>query len=203
MAATLGAPPVLAQPQGVPSATPMPGLSIMRPSTPDFEALAAQPGTEVRREQVDGKDSVVLRRAGVELRYGRAGSVGVDSNGPGMLCLWRHSLAVKSVLDFCGVPAADPAQAALSWAIGALNDFIVANSLVATLLAEVEAAAAGLMAVPAAVGVLPAEQREARCKAIMAPDQMAGGVLRSPQDYRAMVTRQLAVPRPPVMNPCL
>lgn len=176
------------------------------PSTQDaVRALEAQPGVTVSHGDDRGHAYTEWRKNGVFYRLEEQGTqdqfIGDDESGAGaVMCSWGVYALTRAALDDCLADRFPALRADLDRDIAAMEAFIVANSpwpiTAAELHAEAEAQRrADLAARP------PAE-----AKACAAGD--VGAILQSlddlgPAGRRAAMDKLLAVPRWPVLNPCL
>jgi hypothetical protein len=164
----------------------------------DLDAIGRQPGTEITRQG----DNVEIRRGGVTVIVDRnGGELGVDRSGTAVLCYWGIAIMAKISADLCYPGEFTELSRTLGEQIAAINDFIVANSLrpvtkdsLEKTIADRYAETAGRMK---AVGVPPAQYCRREREAFLEPWNANLG------DFRQSFQAVLAVPRPPVMNPCL
>jgi hypothetical protein len=119
-----------------------------------------------------------------------------DKSGAGaVLCLWSIYLSIRAQTAACALPRR-PVDDAMDQAIGAMDDFILANSSLHPTKAMLEA----FKRDAAAATVEGARQgRPQFCKS---PD-LEKFRSTAPEKVLANVKAALAVPREPVMNPCL
>jgi hypothetical protein len=182
-------------------------------SEADIDALAQQPGTEVTRTQEGDTQSIQIHRAGVVVSIQRKGNqtqtVGQDNSGHGaVLCMWKFYIGFRQGLNQCFPGQYPEFREDLDYAIGAMNDFIVANSLSPTSKAEVEAAVAALEArgqkqFDDGRAQLGAEELQKRCGASNFGQMIVKMTEMTREQRRRQIVELLSVPRPPVMNPCI
>ncbi len=116
-----------------------------------------------------------------------------DKSGAGaVLCLWSIYLSVQAETAACALPRR-PADDAIDQAIVAMDDFILANSSLHPTKAMLEAFKRDAVA---------SDLRELGPQ-ICKGSNLEGFRRPSPEKIQANVKRLLAVPREPVMNPCL
>jgi hypothetical protein len=182
-------------------------------SDADIDTLATQPGTEVTRTQEGDTQIIEIRRAGVVItirhKGDKADSVGQDNSGHGaVLCMWRLYISFRQGLNLCFLSQYPEFKEDLNYAVGAMNDFIAANSLAPTSKEEVEAAVATLderakKQGDEATAQLGGEEFQRRCTS----RDFGRGIVKMAEMTREQRRRQisdlLSVPRPPVMNPCM
>ena len=175
---------------------------------PDIDRLAAEPGAQVTRNKDGRVESVTLERAGVVISSTRQGDTtqitGEDKSGHGaVLCNWAIYIEVRNSLDICFQDKYPRLHEELDSAIGSINSFIAANSLVPM---SEEAGVSAVAARDAAVRADAANTASGRPPRPCSPDigQMAAAMAHvSHDDFQKAVTNLLSVPRPPVMSPCL
>ena len=162
----------------------------------DLNALAKRPDFQVTRK--DGDDVVEIRKASVVITKGRDGLMAIDSD-TAVLCVWTIYVGLHVAADYCFPDSERDLKEDFAGAIERFKDFIVANSLTpvtrSDLDAYVEKRRAELIshALKTPIGA-------PRCpKLDFFADYQADGR----EKRRADVAKMLAVPRPPVMNPCL
>lgn len=165
----------------------------------DLDTLSTQPGTEVIKRSEDGSKVVEIRRGGVTLTREDGQLLGFDNSGHGAIyCTWEIIVGTKVAADVCFPGEFSELSSLLGEEIEALNLFILANSLTPITKADLQARF---------------DERVLRIK----PGSNSCGTVR--RDFivpfnaqlrsksRAELKREfdetLAVPRPPVMNPCL
>ncbi len=183
------------------------------PSDADIDALVKQPGTEVTRTQDGDTQRIEIRRTGVVISIRRKGdqiqTVGQDESGHvGVLCMWKLYIGLRQGLNVCFPGQYPEFREDLDYAIGAMNDFITANSLFPTSKQEVDATLAELEArgqkqFDEGRAQMGPEELQAKCTA----SAFGQGIVRMAEMTREQRRRQIAdllsVPRPPVMNPCI
>jgi hypothetical protein len=119
-----------------------------------------------------------------------------DTSGAGaVLCLWSIYLSVQAQTAACALPRR-PVDDAIDQAIVAMDDFILANSSLRPTRAMLDA-----FKRDAAAEEL-SSLRQDRPQFCTSPD-LEGFRKPSPEQIQAAVKALLAVPREPVMNPCL
>jgi hypothetical protein len=167
----------------------------------DADALAKRPDTEVARRTEGDKQIVVIRRGGVVItEENGVVKTAVDNSGHGaVLCAWKLSVDIVAALDVC-VPGQHPAlRRDMADALDAIADFIVANSLTPVRKSELERYVNQRLADTE-------RQRDASGKAC-SPEFLDDALPKldaiPSAERRAETANLLAVPRPPVMEPCL
>ena len=167
----------------------------------DADALAKRPDTEVVRRTEGDRQIVEIRRGGVVIteENGVVKSA-LDNSGHGaVLCAWKVSVDILAALDVC-VPGQHPAlRQDMADAVAKIADFIVANSLTPVSKSELERYVAQRHAETE-------RQRDASGKAC-SPEFLDDSLPKleaiPSAQRRAETANLLAVPRPPVMEPCL
>jgi hypothetical protein len=163
----------------------------------DYDELAKRPGFTVTRKVVKGEEIVTIRKESVEIEVSSAGTVGMDKD-TAVLCLWNEYVKLHVGADYCFPDSERELREDFAEAVERFKDFIVANSLTpitrSALDAFVEKRRTELLSqVPKTPTGAP------RCpKTELFVDYQADGR----EKRRADVAKILAVPRPPVMNPC-
>lgn len=168
-------------------------------------ALEAQPGVAVTHGDDGGRPYTEWRKAGVfyrlEARDGKETLSGGDESGAGaVMCGWMIYDAVRDALASCPADRFPALRADLDRDVPAIERFIAANSVLPTAVAELHAGAEARRARSAAP---PSRPQAPVCTA-----EAAGGLVGAldamgPEGRRAAVEQLLAVPRWPVLNPCL
>jgi hypothetical protein len=162
----------------------------------DLDALAQRPDFQVTRK--DGDRVIEVRKNSVVISKGRDRILGMDEDRA-VLCAWNEYVNLFIGAEYCFPDSERELREDFADAIERFKTFIVANSLTpvsrSDLDASVEKRRADFLArVPKTPPGTP------RCvKLDFFADYQADGQ----EKRRADVTRILAVPRPPVMNPCL
>jgi hypothetical protein len=158
-------------------------------STIDFDALAAQPGTEViRSRDPNGDELLELRRAGVvitqRLHDGKAVKTEtVDRSGKdAVFCVWELWVSLREDFATCYADSHADIHEELDSDIEAINRFIVANDIFATSMDQIQARI---------------DQQHAGYQAEISKQTPARIRM-----HRKIVD-VLSIPRPPVSNPCL
>jgi hypothetical protein len=174
-------------------------------NAPQIDAFAAQPGAEVTTRKEGDREVLEVRRNGVRLIQVRRGDkievYGVDVSGHGaVLCTWEIFIGVSEGLEAC-FPGQDPElRQDMKNAIAAINDFIVANSLMPTTITEVEARVS--VRRQAAASRVSEDKSGNECRG-GALGQLINALRKMPRELRLRaVSDLLSVPRPPVTNPC-
>lgn len=163
----------------------------------DFDALAKRPGFQVTKRVVNGEEIIELRKGSVMIEKSRDGIMGVDSD-TAVLCVWDEYVNLHVAADYCFPDSERELREDFADAVERFKDFIVANSLT-----------------PVTRGDLDAYVEKRRAEMHSRMPKTPPGAPRCPKtdmfiDYqadgrekrRADVATILAVPRPPVMNPC-
>jgi hypothetical protein len=165
----------------------------------DLEAIAKQPGTEVIRRSEDGSKVLEVRRGTVTWELKDGTIVGFDSSPHGaVLCAWEIIVGMKTVMDVCFPGEFPEASSLLGEEIEALDDFIVANSVTPMTKADLRARFDERLR-----DVKPGS---GTCRAVRQGfiEPLAALLQSTPRaEVRRKFDQTLAVPRPPVMNPCL
>jgi uncharacterized protein YodC (DUF2158 family) len=165
----------------------------------DLEAIAKQPGTEVSKRTENGGEVVEIRRGGVTVTVKDGKQSGFDNSGHGaVLCTWELMVSAKAAADVCFPGEFADVASLLQEEIEMFNDFIAANSLRPVTKDDLKAGIA---------------QRASRMKAgsdaclnprrhFLEPltEQLRAT---SRAEVKKKFDEALAVPRPPVLNPCL
>ena len=164
----------------------------------DYDEIAKRPGFTVTKKMVNGDEVVQIRKATVTIDIGKDGALGVDQD-TAVLCLWNEYTKLHIGADHCFPDSEREMREDFADAVERFKDFIVANSLRPVSRSELDAYVEKrrtdfLAHAPKAE---PGAQRCPRTD--MFTDYRADGR----EKRRAEVTRILATPRPPVMNPCL
>ncbi len=166
--------------------------------------LEAQPGVVVSHGGKGGHPFTEWRKNGVRYRLERQGGkeqlTGDDESGHGaVICSWMMYVTLRGELDDCPADRFVELRADLDQGIGAIDDFIVANSVVPVDVTELRARAAAENArIRAAPSVKP--------RVCLAGDvgAMAAWFDAMGRPARLEVVRNLlSMPRWPVLNPCL
>ena len=164
----------------------------------DYDEIAKRPGFTVTKKTVDGQEVVTIRKATVTIHINKDGAMGMDQN-TAVLCAWTIYVDVHVAADYCFPDSERELKEDLADGIERFKDFIVANSLRpvtrSDLDAYVEKQRADLLS--RAPKVAAGAQRCPRT------DQFSYYQVQGREKRRAEITQMLAVPRPPVMNPCL
>jgi len=165
----------------------------------DVEALAKQPGFQVTKKMVRGEEVTEIRKATVGITISRQGTIGSDNGDTAILCAWQIYVDLKLASDICFPNSEPELKSDLADAVEALKNFIVANSLTPVARTDLDAFV----------------QKRWTEKFSRVPKSVAGTEKCPMRDWladfqkdgqekrRADVAKMLAVPRPPVMNPCL
>lgn len=119
-----------------------------------------------------------------------------DKKGGAVLCAWAIYLSIRTQSEACSLQR-EPIDDAIDEAIAAIDEFIVANSSEHPTQATLEA-----FKRRAAGSELNALSRTGLQKVCDGPDLKHFRSI-DPAQLRASVKDLLAVPREPVMNPCL
>jgi len=183
-------------------------------SDADIDKLAAQSGTEVTKSQEGDTQITEIRRAGVVVTIRRhrdkAETIGEDRSGHGaVLCQWKLSISVRAGLNLCFPQQYPEYREDLDYAIAAMNDFIVANSLSPTTKGEVEAEVAALderarKQRDEARTQLGPEELQRKCGASIFGRRIAEFAQTTTREQRRKeLSDLLSVPRPPVTAPCI
>lgn len=165
----------------------------------DVEAISKRPGFQVTKKVVHGEEITEIRYATVVIEITRDGAIGSDSGKVAIFCAWDIYVGLMLGADYCYPDSHWELKEDLVDAVERLEGFIVANSLTPITREQLEAAVQrrrkefvdGISRMPAHGPRCPSTswidelQRDGRAK------------------RRADVTEMLAVPRPPVLNPCL
>ncbi len=168
----------------------------------DFvRAIQAVPGVTVTSGEDNGRHFTQWRKAGASYRLqaGPAGEVltGNDESGAGaVLCSWMIYNAVRDALGGCGADQHPALRADLDRDIAALEAFISANSVLPVTVAELRARAE-------AERVRTAASQPRVCGGGDAGEVVRGLDAVGPDGRREEIGKLLAVPRWPVLNPCL
>ena len=161
----------------------------------DVDALAKTPGFTVTKKIEKGEEIVEIRKATVVIRMSRGGIIGTDSD-IAIQCAWQIYADLKVVADFCYPESELELKEDLTAAVEDLKSFIVANSL--TPVARKDLDAWVQTRAQKLAGRPRTEATTTYCRDHLGDFQKDGREKR-----RADVAKMLAVPRPPVMNPCL
>ncbi len=176
-----------------------------------WDAMLGKPGTKVvYGKDASGNETRELRLASgvtvTQIRHGKqVQNVENDVSGHGaVMCAWGIYLQLREQLESCNASGNEPLKKNLDTAISRIGDFIVANAVPPMSKADVDGMLQQRLGVvrKEAAG-LPQAQKDRQCK--------AGETTGTLQKLRTMPQAQwdsslndlLAVPRPPVMNPCL
>ncbi len=169
----------------------------------DLESLAKRPGFTVTRKVENGKEVVEIRKASVVITMDRDGSIGTDSEGA-ILCHWHIYVDLALAADFCFPKDKRELSQELADGVERLKDFIVANSLVPVARSDlddfVQRRRTELFAGHSErlVGTTQCHERYEQ----LAEFEKIGREKRR-AELDKYLDKLLAVPRPPVMNPCL
>lgn len=160
----------------------------------DYDEIARRPGFTVTKTIENGHEVVVIRKATVEIRIDSDHVMGTDKD-VAVGCMWGLYVNLSVGADYCFPDARNELREDLADAVERMKDFIVANNLT-----------------PITRGELDAYVRERRAELIArmpkgephcALDYFSSLLPDSREKRRAAVAEALAVPRPPVLNPCL
>ena len=163
----------------------------------DYDELAKRPGFTVTRKTVKGEEIVTIRKASVEIEVSSKGTLGTDGDAA-VLCLWNEYVKLHVAADYCFPDSERELREDFADAVEQFKKFIVANTLT-----------------PVSRSSLDVFVEKRRTELLSHTPQTPAGAPRCPKtelfvDYqadgrekrRADVAKILAVPRPPVMNPC-
>ena len=179
--------------------------------TPYWRLLEAQPGAtlstysdgaghELRQVRLPG--GVVFSEVWVGKDYYITGS---DESGHGaVMCIWTIHATRLAMLEVCPSSDLSPWKAELASALDKIDDFIVSNNLTPiseeSLRERREELVDGLRGEVARM-TPPDVERACRSGSV---EEMLGPLRSmSVENFRADLEQVLAVPRPPVMNPCI
>lgn len=164
----------------------------------DYDEIAKRPGFAMTRETVKGEEVVTIRKATVTIQIDKKGALGIDQD-TAVMCVWTIYVGLHVAADYCFPDSEKELREDFADAVEHFKDFIVANSLTpvrrSDLDAYVETRRKELLA---RASKLPAGAPRCARTDMFTHYQADGGEKR-----RADVARMIAVPRPPVMNPCL
>jgi hypothetical protein len=162
----------------------------------DYDEIARRPGFTVTKRTVDGQEVVQIRKATITID--KDGMMGVDSD-TAVLCAWKEYVNLHVGADYCFPDSERELREDAADAVEQFKNFIVANSLA-----------------PVSRGDLDAFVEKRRAELMSHAPKTPVGAPRCPRlDFfvdwqadgrdkrRADVAKILAVPRPPVLNPCL
>ena len=130
------------------------------------------------------------------------------SGRAGVLCIWKLYIGFRQRLNVCFRGLYPEFREDLDYAIGAMNDFITANSLFPTSKQEVEAAVAELEArgqkqFDEGRAQMGPEELQSKCSASAFGQGIVTMAQMTREERRRQIAELLSVPRPPVMNPCI
>lgn len=166
--------------------------------------LEAQAGVVVSQGDEGGHPFTEWRKNGVRYRLerqsGKEQLTGDDESGHGaVICSWMMYVTLRGELDECPADRFVELRSDLDQGIGAIEDFIVANSVVPMGVTELRARAAAETArIRAASSARPGVCLGGDSGAIAASFDAMGLPARLD-----MVRDLLSIPRWPVLNPCL
>jgi hypothetical protein len=164
----------------------------------DYDEIAKRPGYTVTKTIEDGHEVVRIRKETVVITIDSKGMMGIDRSDA-VLCFWDLYVNLKVGADYC-LPDSEPElKEDFTDAVERIKTFIVANSLTPVSRSDLDAFVEKrrtefLARVPKTPPGMP------RCARLdFFTDYLADGR----EKRRADVAKILAVPRPPVLNPCL
>ena len=165
----------------------------------DLDEFAKQPGVEVTTRMIGDKKVTSYRKAGVVFEKWPDYVVSIDQTEFGaVMCTWSFYVDFMLSADACFPDSRVELKAHLAYAVNAMNDFIVANSLDPVKKADLE-------------DYIAKRRREnfshTPSRLIGTPQCHLSALLMgfektTPEEWRAAIDKLLSVPRPPVMNPC-
>ncbi len=176
-----------------------------KPWVSNIDSVLEQPGVEVVYG-VNAKDErtrTILLPSGVQFNQTEK-ETGVETveqdtseNGP-VLCIWQIYLYQRASLERCAADTSSALKHSMDANIERIHDFIVANSLKPVEKKALQQQSAAFIAKYAQ------ESRMKKDNALSIPCPRNGKTSKALQhQYTEAVDKLLAVPRPPVMNPCL
>lgn len=166
---------------------------------PDLEAIARQSGTDVIQRSEDGSKILAVRRGSVTLLLEDGNIVGFDSSPHGaVLCAWEITVGIKTAIDVCFPGEFTELASLLDEEIGMLDDFIVANSLTPVTKAKLQARLGERRG-----RIEPGSNHCRTMRQSFIEPLVAHLQSTSRAELRRQIDQTLAVPRPPVMIPCL
>jgi len=174
------------------------GPSGTRAQQLDYDAIAKRPGYTVTKTIEDGREVVRIRKETVLIVIDSKGMMGID-RADAVLCFWELYVKLKVGADYCFPDSERELKEDSADAVERFKDFIVANSLTPVTRDSLDAYVERQRAELASRGPKTATGQPHCTKLdFFEYFQTAGRDKR-----RADVAKILAVPRPPVMNPCL
>jgi hypothetical protein len=161
----------------------------------DLEEEARRPGFTVTKKIVNGEEIVEIRKATVVIEMSSKGTLGMDSD-TAVLCAWDSYISAKLGADFCFPDSEPELREDLADALERFKDFIVANSISPVQRDELDVYAQRKFARTFAKP--PSPPNAERCQNYLGEFKARGREKR-----REDVAKILAVPRPPVLAPCI
>jgi hypothetical protein len=174
------------------------GPSGTRAQQLDYDEIAKRPGYTVTKTIEDGHEVVRIRKETVVITIDSKGMIGIDRSGAAVLCFWDIYVNLKVGADYCFPDSERELKEDSADAVERFKDFIVANSLTPITRDSLDAYVERQRAELASRGPKTATGQP-HCTKLDSFEyfQTAGRDKR-----RAEVAKILAVPRPPVLNPC-
>jgi hypothetical protein len=125
-----------------------------------------------------------------------------DRSGKGaVLCAWLFLIDIRNTIDICTPGRFGDSRGDVSWAIDAVNDFIVANNPTPVTRASLDEFIAKRLA-RARADVAAGDRATVNCE--NASTARSGPLFgESREEFRRNINDFLSVPRKPVMRPCL
>jgi hypothetical protein len=161
----------------------------------NLDELAKRPGFTVTKKTVNGEEIVEIRKATVTIEMSRAGTIGTDSDSA-VLCVWDIYITEKLGADYCYPDSEHELKEDMTDALERLKDFIVANSISPVTRAELDASVQRKFTQTFAKPPNPPNAE--RCR-----EHFQAFISAGRESRRAALAKILAVPRPPVLNPCI
>lgn len=149
-------------------------------------------------ETIDDQGNKITRiefPSGVTIEKSPQGSVGMDGSGRGaVLCTWEIYIQVRGMLETCSTKETLPFRVLMDKGINRINDFIVENSLEPISKKQLQTT------------ILKKMEKTNKDKSICQSEdwiKIMQNFTSQAEDFNKSIELLLAVPRPPVMNPCL
>ncbi|MEM6622595.1 MAG: hypothetical protein AAF674_10230 [Pseudomonadota bacterium] len=170
-----------------------------------YDVLVGQPGVEVTLGQTENG----TRQRGFSLPGGvtlsqtdGVGTMGMDRSGKGaLLCTWEIYLMIRLALDHCQGLEMPQHAAALNAGLARMERFIVANSY--GFWTEAAIAARRQRRIDRLLAAKPAGAERVDCSRGDMKDLATRLTVVPPDQMSTELDAAMAIPRFPVMNPCL
>jgi hypothetical protein len=180
------------------------------PNETQLDAIAAQPGTQIKTTSQNGSKTISITRAQVTtiLRQSSDGDwseTSVDNSGHGAVaCARLIYVELRAQIDLCQIDDQQALRVDLDSSIAKIGEFIVANSLFPATKEQVDKKAAyHLEHLRAEAEKLSPDTRLERCASSDGRKMLSNLAAQSHAARVKSVDELLSVARPPAANPCL